>query len=158
MVRACCVVQCTNRDDTKGKEKGLHFFRFPKDVRKRRAWIRAINRKNFAPNEHSCICSEHFESGWHSDDPDDANYAPTIFSYKEKTVDLKREDMISRRNLRKEFEESEERAKEQEDRNLSFSVFAHSYSRDKEEETIFDPAATLTEIDDDVETGVRLET
>lgn len=27
---------------------------------------------------------------------------------------------------------------------------------DKEEETIFDPAATLTEIDDDVETGVRL--
>lgn len=61
MVRACCVVQCTNRDDSKGKEKGLHFFRFPKDVRKRRAWIRAINRKNFAPNEFSCICSEHFE-------------------------------------------------------------------------------------------------
>lgn len=156
MVRACCVVQCTNRDDLKGKEKGLHFFRFPKDVRKRRAWIRAINRKNFAPNEFSCICSEHFEFGWHSDDPDDANYAPTIFSYKEKTVDHEREERVSRRNLQKEFEESKDRAREQENRSLSFSVFAHSYSKDKEEEMISDLAAPMTEIEDDVETGVRL--
>lgn len=79
----------------------VKLYRFPKDVRKRRAWIRAINRKNFAPNEFSCICSEHFEFGWHSDDPDDANYAPTIFSYKEKTVDHEREERVSRRNLQK---------------------------------------------------------
>lgn len=32
MVRACCVVQCTNRDDSKGKEKGLHFFRYVYDI------------------------------------------------------------------------------------------------------------------------------
>ncbi|XP_052697412.1 uncharacterized protein LOC128175656 [Crassostrea angulata] len=131
-------------------------LRFPKDVRKRRAWIRAINRKNFAPNEFSCICSEHFEFGWHSDDPDDTNYAPTIFSYKEKTVDHEREERVSRRNLQKELEESKERAREQENRSLSFSVFAHSYSKDKEEEMISDLAAPMTEIEDDVETGVRL--
>nr|XP_034310521.1 uncharacterized protein LOC105344497 isoform X3 [Crassostrea gigas] len=112
--------------------------------------------KNFAPNEFSCICSEHFEFGWHSDDPDDANYAPTIFSYKEKTVDHEREERVSRRNLQKEFEESKDRAREQENRSLSFSVFAHSYSKDKEEEMISDLAAPMTEIEDDVETGVRL--
>lgn len=35
-------------------------------------------------------------------------------------------------------------------------MFAHSYSNDKEEEMISDLAAPMTEIEDDVETGVRL--
>lgn len=35
-------------------------------------------------------------------------------------------------------------------------MFAHSYSKDKEEEMISDLAAPMTEIEDDVETGVRL--
>ena len=55
--------------------------RFPNDGRKLRAWKKAINRDNFVPNEYTCTCSEHFVSGWHSDDPDDVNYAPTMFSY-----------------------------------------------------------------------------
>ncbi|XP_061170164.1 THAP domain-containing protein 3-like [Saccostrea echinata] len=79
MVRSCCVVKCSNRDDTKGKQRGLHFFRFPKDGRKCRAWIKTINRDDFVPIEHTCVYSEHFVSGWHSDDPEDVDYAPTIF-------------------------------------------------------------------------------
>ena len=36
------------------------------------------------PNESTRICSAHFIDNWHSDDPEDVNYVPTIFSYKEK--------------------------------------------------------------------------
>ena len=75
--------------------------RFPKDGRKLRAWKKAINRDNFVPNEYTCICSEHFVSGWHSDDPDDVNYAPTMFSYKLKTFDQERENRLARRSLQK---------------------------------------------------------
>ncbi|XP_061179613.1 peroxynitrite isomerase THAP4-like [Saccostrea echinata] len=118
MVRSFCVVKCSNRDDTKGKRKGLHFFRFPKDGRKRRAWIKAINRDDFVPNEHTCVCSEHFVTGWHSDDPEDVEYAPTIFSYKMKTVNPEREERLARRNLQKEFHVSVQREQEQERRKV----------------------------------------
>ena len=75
--------------------------RFPKDGRKLRAWKKAINWDNFVPNEYTCICSEHFVSWWHSDDPDDVNYAPTMFSYKLKAFDQEREDRLARRSLQK---------------------------------------------------------
>ena len=44
---------------------------------------------------------EHFVSGWHTDDPEDVNYAPTMFSYKLKTFDQEREDRLARRSLQK---------------------------------------------------------
>ena len=53
--------------------------RFPKDVKKkRRLWLKALNRDEFVPSDHSCVFSEHFVNGWHSDDPSDENYVPTI--------------------------------------------------------------------------------
>jgi hypothetical protein len=79
----------------------IFIVRFPKDAHKRRLWLRALNREGFVPSEHSCVCSEHFVSGWHSDDPSDENYGPTIFSYKEKPVDEGRLNRAARRNIEK---------------------------------------------------------
>ncbi|XP_069119302.1 uncharacterized protein [Argopecten irradians] len=45
----------------------------------------SYRRSERRPNEESRICSEHFHGGWHSDEPSDENYRPTLFSYKEKT-------------------------------------------------------------------------
>lgn len=43
-----------------------------------------MNRDKWTPNEHTWVCSDHFVNGWHGEDPGDENYAPTLFSYKEK--------------------------------------------------------------------------
>ena len=102
MVIQCVVFKCSNRQSVGTKERGVSFFRFPKDLKKRKAWVKAVNRADWAPNEYSRICSEHFVDGWHSDDPSDVNYRPTIFSYKEKAsceADSARHDRKCRRNL-----------------------------------------------------------
>ena len=75
--------------------------RFLKDVKKRRLWLKALNWDEFVTSEHSCVCSEHFENGWHSDNPSDENFVPTIFSYKEKPFDVKRQNRATRRNIQK---------------------------------------------------------
>ena len=95
MVRSCVVYKCFNKADGKGKQ--LSFFRFPKNKRKRQAWIKAVNRAGWLPTEASYICSEHFEGGWHSDDPEDNNYRPTIFSYKEQLASVSDEARKNRR-------------------------------------------------------------
>lgn len=102
MVIQCVVFKCSNRQGSKAKEKGVSFFRFPKDRRKRAAWIKTINRNNWAPNEYSRVCSEHFVDSWHSDDPTDINYRPTLFSYKTREpseTQAAREERHSKRNL-----------------------------------------------------------
>jgi hypothetical protein len=42
-----------------------------------------VNRKDWKPNSHTHVCSEHFVCGWHSDDPSEVNYAPTLFDHKD---------------------------------------------------------------------------
>ena len=103
MIKSCCVYKCNNKADKFAKAKNISFFRFPADKRKRLAWIKAINRENFIPNQHSKICSEHFIDGWHSDDPTDKNYVPTLFSYKMKPQTA---TQLSRDNRRKAREQS----------------------------------------------------
>jgi hypothetical protein len=71
-------------------------------LRKRKAWINAVNRAHWLPNENCRICSTHFVDGWHSDDPDDVNYRLTLFSYKEKVEsekELHRTDRLVMRSL-----------------------------------------------------------
>ena len=92
----------SNRQNKETKEKKISFFRFPKDAKKRKGWVTAVNRTNWAPNEESRICSAHFVEGWHSDDPNDVNYRPTLFSYKEKIPsesETHRSDRHTKRNL-----------------------------------------------------------
>jgi hypothetical protein len=63
MVIQCVAFKCSNRQGSKSKEKGVSFFRFPKDRKK--------NRDGWTPNDYSRVCSEHFVGSWDSDDPAD---------------------------------------------------------------------------------------
>jgi hypothetical protein len=83
MVKTCCVYKCRNRANSDAKSKNISFFRFPANKRKLQAWIRSVNRKDWKPNSHTHVCSEHFVCGWHSDDPSEVNYAPTLFDHKD---------------------------------------------------------------------------
>lgn len=62
MVGHCAVVYCTGK-------KG---HKFPQDIRERKKWIMAVNRKNWKPSKNSIICHSHFKSddyvteGFHS--------------------------------------------------------------------------------------------
>ena len=40
-----------------------------------------MDRKHWAPNEHTWICSAHFVSGAKSNDPLSPDYVPSVFSY-----------------------------------------------------------------------------
>lgn len=90
MVKACCVYNCRNRATAESKANNISFFRFPANKRKLQAWIKAVNRKDWEPTPYTAICSEHFVFGWHSDDPRDVNYAPTLFIDREKRRKWKR--------------------------------------------------------------------
>jgi hypothetical protein len=71
-------------------------------LRKKKAWINAVNREHRLPNENRRICSTHFVDGWHSDDPDDVNYRPILFSYKEKVEsekEMHRSNRLVKRSL-----------------------------------------------------------
>ena len=71
MVRSCCAVGCTNRQE--GEKKNLTFYRIPKgrtpiERRRRKDWVRAIrraDRKTWTQEQISkaYICAEHFISG-----------------------------------------------------------------------------------------------
>ncbi|CAG2189626.1 unnamed protein product [Mytilus edulis] len=129
MVFNCVVFQCSNRQSTSDKENRCSFFRFPKDVRKRKAWVIAVNRADWAPNEYSRICSAHFVDGWHSDDPSDINYRPTLFSYKEKDLsvsELDRNVRLASRNLLQTVKEQKLKVQETETACLTSSVMMHS--------------------------------
>lgn len=102
MVIQCVVFKCSNRQGSKAKEKNASFFSIPKDRKKRLAWIRAINRDDWTPNEYSRVCSEHFLDSLHSDDPTDINYRPTLFVYKSQQPSesqTTRNERLSKRNL-----------------------------------------------------------
>ncbi|XP_061172879.1 uncharacterized protein LOC133182161 [Saccostrea echinata] len=72
-----------------------------------------------------------------------------------KTVNPEREERLARRNLQKEFHVSVQREQEQEKKSLDFSLFVHSYCKDKEEEECFH-VEDVMEDTDDVDTGVTL--
>ena len=59
MLSTCCAIGCTNRY-RKGSE--VKFYRFPSDSQRRNLWIQAIRRKDWEPNVHSRLCSDHFIS------------------------------------------------------------------------------------------------
>ena len=57
MPRKCCVPCCTSNY----RVFTTSVFRFPKDEECRQRWIKAINRKDFIPNNDSVVCANHFE-------------------------------------------------------------------------------------------------
>ena len=93
MGKSCCAIGCTNRWV---KGCGISFYRFPTDPARRARWISAVNRKNWAPAEHSWLCSAHFVSGRKHDDKLSPDYVPSLFDYVPSPVKRKREgDLVA---------------------------------------------------------------
>ena len=86
---AKAVVLLAVRTDTLKAGSGIHFYRFPEKAERRARWVAAVGRKNWAPNEHSWICSVHFVSGAKSNDPLSPDYVPSVFSYTKSPVKRK---------------------------------------------------------------------
>ncbi|XP_069133545.1 THAP domain-containing protein 1-like [Argopecten irradians] len=101
MVKNCSVFGCTNCANQTAKERNISFFKFPAGKHKRRSWIKSINRNNWQPTVNSYVCSEHFVTGWHSDERDDIDYSPPVFRYKKETVDERRHGRVTRQDLSK---------------------------------------------------------
>ena len=78
MPKNCCAFGCSN---VYRKGCGLQFYRFPVDSDRRRRWVAAIGRKDWAPTDYSWICSEHFATGVKSNHPLAPNYIPTLFKH-----------------------------------------------------------------------------
>ena len=78
MGKSCCAVAYTNRFS---KGSSTHFYRFLGDSARRARWIAAVNRKDWTPNEHSWICSDHFICGEKSNDPLSPDYVLSIFKH-----------------------------------------------------------------------------
>ncbi|XP_033727561.1 uncharacterized protein LOC117316886 [Pecten maximus] len=152
MVIQCVAYRCTNRQGKNAKERGVSFFRFPKNKRKRKAWEKAVNRAGWVPNEYSRMCSEHFVGGWHSDESDDINYRPTIFPHKGKvpsTEESARNERCCRRKLLLEMDEAEKRERQTLHQHHQFSVFSHSYCSEPCEDEVNDPvqSPSLDDVD-----------
>ena len=74
---SCCAVSCANRYK---KASGLGFFRFPSDLQRRKAWVKAVSRAKWCPSTHDRLCGDHFVGKKPSHDPNDIDYVPTIFA------------------------------------------------------------------------------
>ena len=74
----CSAVDCHNCQ-SKGKERGIKFYRFPADPQRRKLWELRVKRADWQPTPASRLCSEHFLSGSKSDDPNDVDYLPSVF-------------------------------------------------------------------------------
>lgn len=66
----CIVSGCTNRKKNKNykqleKEnktnKTIAFHIFPKDIEKKKKWLKALNLENYSPPKTGAVCSEHFK-------------------------------------------------------------------------------------------------
>ena len=56
-------------------------FRFPVDPSRRDAWIRAIRREHWKPNEYSMVCQLHFILKKPSLFPNNPDYVPSVFNF-----------------------------------------------------------------------------
>ncbi|KAJ8310416.1 hypothetical protein KUTeg_012281 [Tegillarca granosa] len=161
MVKSCCVFRCTNRADITSKEKSISFFRFPVNKHKRYAWTRAINRKNWTPTNHTYICSEHFVGGWHSDDPADINYGPSVFSYKECSTNMlatQRQHRLEERNDRKTKDKDVKIEETTRIQHMQFTMECHSLYCATAEDTSSEKEVKQLEYDDtDVKTFASTE-
>uniref|UniRef100_A0A8W8KLD3 THAP-type domain-containing protein n=1 Tax=Magallana gigas TaxID=29159 RepID=A0A8W8KLD3_MAGGI len=88
MVKTCCVYKFRYVFNADARSRGVSFPRFSKDKRKRRVWVKPVDRDKWEPGNHSWICSDHFLHGWHGEDPSDDNNGPTLFQYKREITSL----------------------------------------------------------------------
>ncbi|XP_041634796.1 THAP domain-containing protein 3-like isoform X1 [Cheilinus undulatus] len=107
MPHFCAAFGCANERNSKTKQRGITFHRFPKAKDKREAWKAALRRANFEPSNHSVLCSSHFK-------PEDFDMTgqttrlregviPSVFKFPEKTRKVQsplRPKMLARKTVK----------------------------------------------------------
>lgn len=78
----CCAHGCSNN---RKRNPELHFYRIPKELSRRKAWLQRIRRDNFTPTVNTRLCSGHFAGGVKSDDPQAHGFIPSIFKHTHST-------------------------------------------------------------------------
>ena len=68
----CSVPGCFNNDK---RNRGISFYKFPKDKKLKKIWLQQISRKDFKPTNGHRVCSQHFEGGKKTY----LNNVPTVF-------------------------------------------------------------------------------
>ena len=68
----CCVPGCFNNDK---RNRGVSFYKFPKDKKLKKTWLQKISRKDFKPTNGHRVCCQHFEGGKKTY----FNNVPTVF-------------------------------------------------------------------------------
>ncbi|TRY57584.1 hypothetical protein DNTS_032066 [Danionella cerebrum] len=56
----CSAYGCSRERNAETHKQGITFHKFPKDKRRRQAWVSALRRRNFVPKNWSVLCSCHF--------------------------------------------------------------------------------------------------
>lgn len=80
----CSVYNCSRqRDRVKEKGEACSFYQIPlgkssKAVARRKLWLTALRRQDFAPTRNSKVCDRHFVSGIAINDPNSVDYVPTL--------------------------------------------------------------------------------
>lgn len=62
----CVVYGCNSNSKC---DKDIHWFTFPKDPQRHRAWTHYCKRQDFTPSKYSRICSKHFTESQYSRHP-----------------------------------------------------------------------------------------
>ena len=68
----CSVPGCFSNDK---RNRGISFYKFPKDKKLKKIWLQQISRKDFKPTNGHRVCSQHFEGGKKTY----LNNVPTVF-------------------------------------------------------------------------------
>lgn len=93
----CCAPGCPNSRKTR---VDLNFYRIPKDIKRRRVWLKRIRRKNFSPTANTRLCSEHFIGGHKSDKTNSVSYSPSVFKHSHDNPRLSRSTKNSLKTTR----------------------------------------------------------
>ena len=80
----CCAVGCNNNEG-RDKARGIKFYRFPKDKKRCKEWIKKVNKVGqrgslWTPPQDARLCSEHFVGGARNKNPSSLSYMPTLFT------------------------------------------------------------------------------
>ncbi|XP_069128844.1 uncharacterized protein [Argopecten irradians] len=79
----------------------------------------------FQRSIHICLLSQ--SPRWHSDERDYIDYSPSVFRYKKKTVDERRHERVTRRDISKNLKEAAVAQEQMVEDMLKASVSIHSY-------------------------------
>ncbi|KAI2796659.1 hypothetical protein BLOT_015670, partial [Blomia tropicalis] len=143
----CVVPGCNNNyQNTVGRWPKIRFYSFPSEQERRNVWVKFVSRSNkdgsdWIPSKHSKICSEHFLSGFKTNDENHPSFNPSIHPMKTlpSMRDPKRaQERLARHTKRKILKvESTSTSKKTKLQNASYIFYDESYLQSSSVDVIF---------------------